>query len=114
MTTDKAQKKAVRARMEKTGERYTAARQHIVDAPAETDPAIEPPVVAPLPARVADPGMSDEAVAKATGQGWDHWFALLDAWAARDHNHTEIARYVASDLHIGDWWAQMVTVGYER
>ena len=30
MTTDKARKRAVRARMQKTGERYAAARRHVV------------------------------------------------------------------------------------
>ena len=37
MTTDKARKRAVRTRMQKTGERYAAARRHvttIADAPA--------------------------------------------------------------------------------
>ena len=63
MTTDKARKRAVRSRMQKTGERYAAARRNVVraDEPAE------------LPPRVAEPGMSEASIVKGTGHGWDHW-----------------------------------------
>ncbi len=43
MTTNKAQKKAIRARMQKTGERYTAARQHLV-ADGTANGAVTDPV----------------------------------------------------------------------
>ena len=39
MTTDKARKRAVRTRMTKTGERYAAARRHVVADEAPADPA---------------------------------------------------------------------------
>lgn len=67
-----------------------------------------------LPSRTADPGMSDESILRATGKTWDEWFVLLDAWEATSKDHTDIARYVATELGVGDWWAQMLTVGYER
>jgi len=107
MTTDKARKRAVRARMAKTGERYAAARRHLVtdDRPA-TPPA--------LPPRVAQPGMSEAAVTKGTGRGWDDWFRVLDDWGAATKPHPEIARYVNAEHGIDGWWAQTVTVGYER
>ena len=38
----------------------------------------------------------------------------MDDWGARDRTHTEIARYLAEDLGVDGWWAQTVTVGYER
>ncbi len=104
MTTDKARKRAVRSRMQKTGERYAAARRHVVhdgDQPA-------------LPPRVADPGVSEAAITKGTGQGWDHWFRVLDDWGATSRSHTEIARYVNGEHGVDGWWAQSVTVGYER
>jgi len=107
MTTDKARKRAVRSRMDKTGERYAAARRHVVREAAE-------PPVAPLPPRVAEPGMSDEAIAKGTGKGWDDWFRIIDAWDGTSHTHTEIARYINGEHGIDGWWAQGVTVGYER
>lgn len=99
MTERKNLKRRVRARMEKTGERYTAARKHVVDEP---DPF------------VADPGHSDETVRERTGKGWREWVALLDAWGARDRSHGEIARYVNEEHGVSGWWSQAVTVGYER
>src|SRR5687767_7896682 len=75
-------------------------------APAVTESA--------LPPRVAEPGVSDASVHKATGKSWDEWFALLDAWHGTTHNHTEIARHVYETYGIDGWWAQNVTVGYER
>ncbi|CAN5472389.1 hypothetical protein BH20CHL7_BH20CHL7_09050 [soil metagenome] len=104
MTIDKARKGAVRSRMQKTGERYAAARRHIVHEDA-------PP---PVPARVADPGWPDETVVKGTGHDWDHWLATLDAWGATDRTHAEIARWLTEAQDISGWWAQTVTVGYER
>lgn len=57
---------------------------------------------------------SDEAITNATGKGWNAWKAILDAWNASEKSHTEIARYVATEHGVPDWWAQGVTVGYER
>jgi hypothetical protein len=150
MTKDNAQKQAIRARMAKTGERYTTARHYLLDlhrqedanadiarssfgneeldsitvSPAPVDGAADSaPLVreaAPaaaetaLPPRVAEPGVSDASVQRATGKSWDEWFALLDAWHGTTHNHTEIARHVYETYGIDGWWAQSVTVGYER
>ena len=122
MTRDKALKRAIRARMAKTGERYAAARhyhldRHLIlpsDEPVETapEPDQSPPVE--LPPRVADPGVSDEAIRRGTGKGWDEWFRLLDGWGATARTHAEIARHLAEEHGVGGWWAQSVTVGYER
>jgi hypothetical protein len=99
MTTDRARKRDVRARMAKTGERYTAARRHTAAAgPWATD----------------DLGQTDETIRRGSGRGWGEWIRVLDAWGARDRTHTEIARHVSEDLHVDGWWAQSVTVGYER
>ena len=101
MTEQKARKRQVRTRMQKTGERYTAARGNVVKP-------------APLPPRAAEPPFSEASVRKATGKRWDDWFRLLDAWGGTGHTHTEIARYVNEELGVDGWWAQSVTVGYER
>jgi hypothetical protein len=63
---------------------------------------------------VAEPGVSDAAVRKTTGKDWDEWFSLLDAWDGTTHAHPEIARHVHETYGIDGWWAQSVTVGYER
>jgi uncharacterized protein YndB with AHSA1/START domain len=60
--------------------------------------------------------VSDEAVRKATGKGWDEWIAVLDAHGADAMSHREIAAMLNDTGLIGDaggWWAQSVTVGYE-
>ena len=84
-----------------------------VPAGLDSDAAAPAPEMA-LPARVAEPGVSDAAVQRATGKSWDEWFALLDAWDGTTHNHTEIARHVYETYGVDGWWAQSVTVGYER
>jgi hypothetical protein len=99
MTTDKARKRATRERMTKTGERYAAARRHTATK---------------LPPRVEDPGMSDASVRTGSGKTWDEWFRILDAWNATDRTHRDIARHVRDELGVNGWWAQTVTVGYER
>ncbi len=103
MTTDKARKRAVRSRMQKTGERYAAARRNVV---GDAEPA--------LPPRLAEPPVSEDAIRRGTGRGWDDWFRILDTWNGTSHTHTEIARYVNGEHGIDGWWSQSVTVGYER
>src|SRR5215216_5511705 len=65
-----------------------------------------------VPASAA--GISDEAVSKATGYGWEHWFAVLDAFDVRAHGHKAAAHYLATEHRPGDWWSQMITVAYEQ
>jgi Domain of unknown function (DUF4287) len=109
MTTHKTLKQRVRARMEKTGERYTAARRNVTAAATAPSPA-----ASPEPAPSAPPPVSDEAVCKATGRGWDEWFAILDDAGAVGWKHPDIARWVVAEHGISGWWAQSVTVGFER
>lgn len=59
------------------------------------------------------PQHNDAMIAANTGRTWAEWTELLDGWGARDRSHTEIAAHVAS-LGVDGWWAQGVTVGYER
>lgn len=101
MTTNKAQKHAVRARMSKTGESYTAARRQLRDA-------------RPLPPRQAEPEVSEAAVRQATGRGWDDWFRILDERGLEDFSHRDTARWLVSTHQVDGWWAQSVTIGYER
>jgi hypothetical protein len=109
MTTHKTLKHRVRARMGKTGERYTAARRNVTAAGAAPSPK-----ATVKPAAGAPPPVSDEAVRKATGRGWDEWFAVLDDAGAVGWKHPDIARWVVSEYGISGWWAQSVTVGFER
>ena len=106
MPNQKDLKKIVRARMEKTGEAYTAARLHIVSRKKE--PVSEPP-----PDYAALSGMSDATIKKATGRDWAEWVKILDGIQASEKPHGEIAEHVFS-LGVSGWWSQSVTVGYER
>jgi hypothetical protein len=124
MPRDKDLKRLVRARMKKTGEAYTAARTQILRKPrrktaratsrAAVTPAA-PPSPTPSPAEYAAlAGMSDDAVKAKTGCTWERWVYALDRHGAAEMSHREIAAIVSEKYKVGDWWCQMVTVGYER
>ena len=110
MTRQKSFKQQVRARMDKTGESYTAARAHLITEP-DPAPVEEPasPSAATMRARV-----SGDKVREATGRDYEAWFALLDAWEATTRSHTEIAAHLTGDHGVDGWWAQTVTVAYEQ
>jgi uncharacterized protein YndB with AHSA1/START domain len=102
MTRQRSFKRIVRSRMEKTGESYTAARAALLAA--EEPKATEGPALS----------MSDEAIRRRTGRGWEEWFDLLDEWGATERPHREVARWIAEEHGIAGWSAQAVTVTYER
>ena len=59
-------------------------------------------------------GMSDAAVRKKTGRTWVEWVAVMDGFGAAKMEHQPIAAKLLKDFGIDGWWAQMITVGYER
>ncbi len=67
-----------------------------------------------LPPRVAEPGMSDESIHRGSGKTWDEWFRILDDWSATSRTHKEIAEHLCRAHAVPGWWAQSITVGYER
>lgn len=102
MTTQENFKKRIRTRMAKTGERYSAARRVLIAQAEGPD------------AWVSRPEASEEAVRENTGHGWNEWVALIDVGPGREAGHTAIATWVRDEQGVGAWWAQSVTVGYER
>jgi uncharacterized protein YndB with AHSA1/START domain len=58
-------------------------------------------------------GIGSDAVKAKTGKGWAEWFTVLDAAGAAAWPHKQIATYL-HEHDCGDWWSQMVTVGYEQ
>ena len=58
--------------------------------------------------------MSDAAFLKKTGHGLDHWFAVLDRFGAVEKGHTASARHLYEDHGVDGWYAQGITVSYER
>lgn len=59
-------------------------------------------------------GMSDAAVEAKTGCRWEKWVYVLDRVKAHEWEHREIAEHLHTTYRVGEWWCQMVTVGYER
>ena len=101
MPKNKDLKRHVRARMSKTGESYAAARSQVVKKQENIDFA-------------GIAGMSDDAVAAKTGKTWKEWVRTLDSAGATSKVHRDIARYLREEEGVAAWWAQTVTVGYER
>lgn len=60
------------------------------------------------------PTLSDQAVQKATGESWEHGFGVLDAVGAQKMTHKAIAQHLIESEGISGWWAQSITVAYER
>jgi hypothetical protein len=89
MTNQKSFKRRVRSRMAKTGESYTAARAQLL--PREQEPEVG-----------------------STGRSYSAWFAELDEWGATDRPHKEIAAWLRKEQAVPGWWAQNITVEYER
>jgi uncharacterized protein YndB with AHSA1/START domain len=141
MAKQKDLKRVVRARMRKTGESYTTARVHVLgkrDAGAKKKAAAAAKSTRKAPAKAAAPvaakkkapaktrakaaesdfaalaGMSNETIEAKTGCTWERWVAHLDRWGALDKPHREIVDHVHEKFGVPGWWAQGVTVGYER
>ncbi len=58
--------------------------------------------------------VSPQAVVARTGKSWQQWLAILDRENARRLGHTATAALLGSKYHLPGWWAQCVTLGYER
>jgi hypothetical protein len=102
MTRQRSFKRLVRARMEKTGERYAAARAALL--------AASEPTLTDAPTLT----VSDEVIRRRTGRGWEEWFDLLDDSGAIAKPHPEIARWLQSEHAVDGWSSQSITVSYER
>jgi hypothetical protein len=103
MTLHDTFKRRVRARMSKTGERYAAARRVVL---AERAGARR--------TWAAEPEIGDTKLKEVTGKGWDAWCDLIDGWPEHDRGHSAVASWVQAEFGIDGWWAQTVTVGWER
>jgi hypothetical protein len=115
MTRARALKQQIRHRAARTGERYTTARRHVLEHLDARHRRVKS--TAPVKADVASAsksGISDKRFAEKTGQGLDHWFAVLDRFGAVEKGHTAAARHLYEAYGVGGWWAQGITVAYER
>lgn len=108
MTRHKDLKRIVRDRMTRTGESYTAARAQIISKTSDKPAAMTAEAMAALA------GQSNDTIKAKTGRTWPEWVRTLDADGAAALAHRDIAVIVHGKHGVGDWWAQSVTVGYER
>jgi uncharacterized protein YndB with AHSA1/START domain len=108
MPANKDFKRLVRTRMQKTGEAYTAARAQLL----KQKPAAAVRPAATDYAKLA--GRSDTVLKEKTGCTWERWVKALDHAQAYTWPHREIAKHVRERYKVPSWWAQTVTVGYER
>jgi hypothetical protein len=110
MPANKDFKRLVRGRMLKTGESYTTARAHLRQQKlSDTKTSV---VAGADYAQLA--GKSDAILKEKTGCNWERWVKALDRAKAYTWTHRDIARYVQQKYKVNGWWAQTVTVGYER
>jgi hypothetical protein len=107
MTKDRSFKRHVRERMTKTGESYAAARGRVVQKRDRVQAART---------RLADTTdrPADDKVTAATGKPWDAWFSILDRWGARERKHGETAAHLMEEHGVPGWWAQSITMWYQR
>jgi len=105
VTKQESFKRRIRARMTTTGECYAEARWVLT---AQSTPSTT------TRSWVAAPKLSDDAIRAGTGQSCEDWCVLIDQFPGRADGHAAIAQNVGNDHGVGGWWAQAVTVGYER
>ena len=112
MTAHKDFKQLVRARMQKTGESYTAARASLLRRKAKA-PSRKPATVLP-PDYEKIAGLSDKVMKEKTGCTWERWVRSLDYHKAFEWDHTALATFIHEKYKVDEWWTQMTAVGYER
>ena len=54
------------------------------------------------------------AMLKATGKTPEQWFAIIEKSGKSERPHSEIACYLYEEQNISYWWAQQITVDYEK
>lgn len=107
MTTQQSFKRRVRERMARTGERYAQARRVLLEQHAAA-PRLDGRRWA------SQPEMSDAAVRDNTGRGWDEWCDLVESFAGHREGHSAVVEHLMATQDLTGWWAQCITVGWER
>jgi hypothetical protein len=62
----------------------------------------------------AQPDQSDAVIRANTGRVWDDWCRAIDAWPGHHDGHAAVAAWLVTEHGLSGWWAQSVTVGWER
>ena len=64
--------------------------------------------------KATDGRPAEARLKEATGKTYNQWFALLDRWGAKQQTHRATARYLMDERDVPGWWAQTITVWYQR
>jgi hypothetical protein len=104
MTRNESFKRRIRARMAATGEKYGAARRVLLEQ-AATRAGRD---------WASEPEQSDDVIRANTGRGWDEWRRIIDAWPGHADGHAAVASWLVEEHGVEGWWAQTLTVGWER
>jgi len=67
-----------------------------------------------MPVKESAVTISDESVKVKTGKDWSQWFKLLDKFGGKEKGHKLMAKWLGEKHQLEAWWAQTVTVQYER
>ena len=66
------------------------------------------------PRKAVETTVSNDGVTNSTGKSWKEWFTLLKKIKAEDLSHKEIAGKLSEEYDVSGWWAQSITVEFER
>lgn len=74
------------------------------------------PSASPEPdgATADDPDVAEASLREATGRSWEQWREVIDAWPGHTDGHAAVARHLVEEHGVPGWWAQTITVGWER
>lgn len=109
----KTKKRAIKKATRKPAARKAAGKKPVRKAVGKSPAEAGAKKAAPKRV-VKSGGVSDEAVVKKTGHAWAHWLAVLDAFDVKRRGHKAAAEHLHAEHGVDEWWAQMVTVGYEQ
>ncbi len=63
---------------------------------------------------MAEKSINRRTITEKTGRSLEEWMNLLDKAGFRERPHREIASYLHENQGLSSWWAQEVTVHYEK
>ena len=62
----------------------------------------------------SEPQHTDAVMIERTGRDWNAWRELIEAWPGHRDGHAAVAEWLVTKHGIDGWWAQAITVGWER
>ena len=114
MTQAKKLKRRIRERMGRTGESYAAARRHVLSEVDEARENHSREGAVEARRQPATGAVTEARCIEVTGHGFDYWIAVLDRFGAAKQGHAASAQHLQEEHGLSAWYAQSLTVVYER